>query len=336
MDCPISQWVWEFGWFFSAARMAMKFHPVLGSSEEAICERCRDLDIIGLLHTEMPWKSLQELDAASRDGSDPIRSIGEVGSIEFRSDCAVCRCLFASTPNPSSLTQKIMILPHWTMGRVVGENENEMNMEDKARYAKCLLVTLKPSSQSLPFSWAAHRGDALCIMSSDEMDSYSSMGGREIVPNSLNTELIAKWLEKCSQLHATDCKPQYTDQLREIRLIDVIERTVVKHPDQSCDYLALSYVCGGVEQQSFKVGPDLRTLRLPQTIEDAISCTLLLKRRYLWVDSVCIDQFDDEDKKTQIGLMWSIYRGAWLTIIALSGESADSGLVRLGSRPAFS
>jgi hypothetical protein len=68
-------------------------------------------------------------------------------------------------------------------------------------------------------------------MSSGKADSYSSMGGKKIVPDSLNTELIAKWLNKCSQLHASDCKPQYTDQSREVGLIDVMERTVVKHPD---------------------------------------------------------------------------------------------------------
>ena len=157
-DCGSDQWAYEFGWFFSPARMAIDVDvdSDLIESQQGICQRCRDLDIIGLLHQKMPWKSLTELDRASRDGSDLIRSIGQTGSIEFKSTCPVCRCLFVMTPHPSSLTQEVLILPHWTMGRVVGENENEMRMEEKGRYAKCLLVTLKPSSLGLPFSWGIH------------------------------------------------------------------------------------------------------------------------------------------------------------------------------------
>lgn len=314
----------------------MEFAPLLGLSEETVCERCRGLDIIRLLHSKLPWKSLQELDAASRDGSELFHSIGQVGSIEFRSDCAVCRCLFALTPHPSSLAQEVIILPHWTMGRLVGENENGMILDEKVRYANCLLVVLNPSSQSLPFSHAAHRGDGLCIMESDEMDSSLTMGGREIEPEALNTDLIAEWLDRCERLHASDCKPQYTAQLQEIRLIDVESRVVVIYPKLHCEYLALSYVWGGVEQQSFKIGASLPEGRLPQTIEDAMLCARMLGKRYLWVDAVCIDQMDEADKRKQIDLMWSIYRGAWLTVIALSSKSADEGLARLGSRPAFS
>ena len=159
------------------------------------------------------------------------------------------------------------------------------------------------------------------------------MGGRVITPRSLNTSLVEEWLNTCWRLHGPDCKPQYTDELRHIRLIDVFDRRVVSHPPHQCEYVALSYVWGGVEQQSFQLGSSLE--RLPKTIEDAMTCAHILKKRYFWVDAVCTNQFDERDKKMQIDLMWSIYRGAWITIIALSGESADSGLARLGSRPSF-
>lgn len=184
-DCSLDVQVWEFRWFFSPARRALIVDSGEGSSQEQICERCHSLDIIGLLTAEMPWNSLAEVDQAMRDGSELIRSVGLTGSIEFRTTCPVCRCLFAMTPNPNSLSQEVLVLPHWTMGRLVGENENGMIIEDKRRYAKCLLVALKPSSMSLPFSWLMHRGDALCIDERDRTENIGVMGGREITQDSL-------------------------------------------------------------------------------------------------------------------------------------------------------
>lgn len=331
--CPSGVQEWEFGWFFSPSRMAFNCDSTPESSPQDICKRCRDLDIIGLLHKNMPWNSLTELDQAFRDGHELIRSIGKTGSVKFKTTCRLCRCLFAMMPSPSSLTQEVLVLPHWTMGRLVGENENGMGAEEKRRYAKCLLVVLKPSSLSLPFSWGMHRGDALCIDEEDRTEEAGEMGGRIITSDSLNTGLIEDWLNTCWRLHGSDCKPQYSDGLQSIRLIDVDRRIVVAHPSYPCDYVALSYVWGPEEQESFQIGSLVS--RLPQTIEDAMSCTRILGKRYLWVDAVCIDQFDKEDKKTQINLMWSIYSGAWITIIALSGESASSGVARLGSRPSY-
>lgn len=68
--------------------------------------------------------------------------------------------------------------------------------------------------------------------------------------------------------------------------------------------------------------------KVPQTIEDAITFTKDLGKRYIWAYSLCIDEKNDADKLQQIRKMWSVYRGSYATII---GMSADSGLPRLGS-----
>jgi hypothetical protein len=111
-------------------------------------------------------------------------------------------------------------------------------------------------------------------------------------------------------------------------LVDVSTRTIVPPPKHHFDYLALSYVWGGVVQPSFQLGSVLQE-KLPQTIEDAIGLVQNLGKQYLWVDSLCIDQNDDDDKAKQIMTMKDIYSGAYLTIIALSGKSANSGLPRM-------
>jgi hypothetical protein len=69
------------------------------------------------------------------------------------------------------------------------------------------------------------------------------------------------------------------------------------------DTFALSYVWGGVEQERFQLGSEPKSIRLPQTIEDAITLTVRLQKQYLWVDSICIDQGNNADKIDQIGRM---------------------------------
>ena len=66
--------------------------------------------------------------------------------------------------------------------------------------------------------------------------------------------------------------------------------------------------------------------KYPRTIEDSIELALALGYTYLWVDSICLSQ-DDLDKHVTLTLgLNSIYKGAYLTIIAAAGEDAESGL----------
>ena len=60
-----------------------------------------------------------------------------------------------------------------------------------------------------------------------------------------------------------------------------------------------------------------------------------LGKRYLWVDSMCIDQFSHVRKAEQISQMSSICGSAFLSIIALARASADEGLPRVNSQTPF-
>lgn len=71
--------------------------------------------------------------------------------------------------------------------------------------------------------------------------------------------------------------------------------------------------------------------RLPQTIQDAIKLCRLLGERYLWVDSMCIQQ-DTTDKHDQIQQMDRIYQNAALCIVAAAGSHANVGLPGLSCR----
>jgi hypothetical protein len=143
-------------------------------------------------------------------------------------------------------------------------------------------------------------------------------------------QLLQSWLKNCDRLHDTYCRTEWSVSLRKIKLIDVNTCRVISYPvDRTIEYLALSYVWGKGRQKTFSLGS--RVKNVPATILDAMEVTRKLGNRFLWVDSVCIDQKSSDDKAEQIALMSAIYRGAYATIVALNGRCADSGLPRVNA-----
>ena len=126
-----------------------------------------------------------------------------------------------------------------------------------------------------------------------------------------------------------------------LRLIDVEKRLIVNEC-RNVSFVALSYVWGTntkpcltqATKSAFQREGSLNENNLPATIYDAFEVTLALGERYLWVDSCCIVQDDEQDKLTYVPRMDFIYGSASVTIIATSGISAEAGLpgVKRGSR----
>lgn len=117
------------------------------------------------------------------------------------------------------------------------------------------------------------------------------------------------------------------------RVIDIQQGCIAIPPPQ-CRYLALTYVWGDIQNCKNIKGNRalLETLgklpieRLPQTLKDAIYLVAEIGERFLWVDSLCITQDDEESKAGQINTMGQIYSSTIATIVAHHGESAKSGL----------
>lgn len=101
---------------------------------------------------------------------------------------------------------------------------------------------------------------------------------------------------------------------------------------ESAPYVCLSH-CWGRK-------PFLRTLsgsleahrdevvwsRLPPTFQDAIEFTRKLGIRYLWIDSLCIVQDDQQDWRREAAKMASIYQNSALVISAAKSPGAYGGL----------
>lgn len=104
-----------------------------------------------------------------------------------------------------------------------------------------------------------------------------------------------------------------------IRLIDRhVSPLRVIDAKEDTEYLALRFVWGV---------PDLCPLEeAPQVVLDAITVTLNLGKRYLWVDKYCVEQEDEAIKMEQVQKMGNIYEGAYATIVAAVEDNERYGL----------
>ncbi|KAH8685794.1 heterokaryon incompatibility protein-domain-containing protein, partial [Tricladium varicosporioides] len=78
------------------------------------------------------------------------------------------------------------------------------------------------------------------------------------------------------------------------------------------------------QNQGFDIGI------LPQTFQDAVNVTRKLGKQYLWVDSLCIIQYDDnfEDWKKESSRMEAVFRNAYCTIAATAAEDSTKGFLK--------
>ena len=157
----------------------------------------------------------------------------------------------------------------------------------------------------------------------------------------VDINLIKQWIQFCN-VHHDRCHLPTLGLARDhrIRLIDVQEYKIISNTLVE-KYVALSYVWGPglnssltqdtLSQYSSPGG--LKGLMIPRTISDAIQLVKHIGKRFLWVDSLCIKQDDDNDRKQQLGIMDSIYTNAEFIIVAAAGGDANAGLPGIGGTP---
>ncbi|KAL8833022.1 MAG: hypothetical protein Q9170_004568 [Blastenia crenularia] len=166
--------------------------------------------------------------------------------------------------------------------------------------------------------------------------------------------LIKSWMEICTKFHGPKCEGSHHRENEgtpriPIYLINLKTRKIVK-AQPGTRYVAVSYVWGDdIFQTSSNsavppYGDGERLIisniekelylpkRLPRTLEDALTLTEAIGEQFVWIDKYCIDQNDAREVEQQVANMDTIYRQAWLTVIVLVGDDANSGIAGV-SRP---
>jgi hypothetical protein len=189
-----------------------------------------------------------------------------------------------------------------------------------------ICLTVEPSKVFLDAHGRAKIEQCLLLDRDDaEEPTFRS---RDLQAN-INMDIVREWLEFC-RTHHRKCQIE-AQPIFAMNLIDCNTQNVVPAPPNAT-YVALSYVWGKVQSQhpggEYGLGCQPN---FSKTIRDAISVTVALGIRYLWVDRYCIAQHNIQEKHNQIRQMDLIYGQAFVTIIAASGSDAEAGLAGVGS-----
>lgn len=147
------------------------------------------------------------------------------------------------------------------------------------------------------------------------------------------------WISECVRSHKK-CREGRQDFLP-TRLLDLqafqgsadvrLVSLALKHSE--AEYITLSHCWGPPSKHPTTTSEDnldqrMRRIafdRLSQTCQDAIRITRNLDQRYLWIDSLCIIQDDEEDWAREAAVMAKIYGGSLCTFTALSSKDSTEG-----------
>ena len=178
------------------------------------------------------------------------------------------------------------------------------------------------------------------------LPTLSTAGGKE------HFDLIRQWVTTCdgNPTHPTCNSVDRAKEKRRIptRLIDVGTSTDGNvrlwetKPGDSAEYVALSHPWGksphfcmyrtkieeekrGIKLSDIKQG--IPQSSIPASFLDSIIMTRALGQRYLWIDSICIDQGEDGDFPEEAKYMEAIFRQAYCVIAASCSTGHFSGFL---------
>ncbi|KAL3425070.1 hypothetical protein PVAG01_04351 [Phlyctema vagabunda] len=159
-----------------------------------------------------------------------------------------------------------------------------------------------------------------------------------------------KWLEDCQENHP-ECGNLSWSSTNPTRLLHILSDSTVQlihcplGAGKITGYVALSYCWGSWDQLTKaekQIVEDGKTTKyniqrrsqafdcaeLPATIQDSIVLVYHLGIEYMWIDTLCIVQDDNQDWQHEAALMHEVYGNARFTLCASSSESATEGLLK--------
>jgi hypothetical protein len=165
--------------------------------------------------------------------------------------------------------------------------------------------------------------------------------------------LLRTWLEWCDRNHACNrenVKPQRVSPTRLLYVGHVDPEVLllyVPQDNEGVKYTALSHRWGN--DPPSKDNPRYCTTdgniaarlnrfnlsELPKTFQDAVRVTRELGIEYLWIDSLCIIQWNAEDWKREAGRMEDVFALAYCTIAATSAVDSNAGFLARNARTEY-
>ncbi|KAI9684288.1 MAG: hypothetical protein M1822_005761 [Bathelium mastoideum] len=288
--------------------------------EVRLCSTCSSLQLSRQDFEQPPYQPEEKYHQTIRRGT--LTQLRERGGT-----CGLCRLVLHALQRNDQVWGYKGVRSDDTKWRLEWQRNAEYDpAEDEAEnlYGSGLYPQLEdPDSQT-----------SYCIQLVDDPATRVLLRGRS-VHKRIDPEMIRNWITACKRSHAAACnKPSSLRSLHNRLLCIDVQQDCLGHINSDDTYAALSYVWGAKAQpqttnanfKDYCKHGAFKTVTLPKTIRDTIEVAKALGYRWLWVDSLCIVQDQQEEKMRLINSMDAVYGNADLTIVAASGETVHSGL----------
>lgn len=152
---------------------------------------------------------------------------------------------------------------------------------------------------------------------------------------------INSWIAKCEESHTqcvytTTFLPKRLLNIRPDGIVSLVEQAALTAANEatglSIRYACISHCWGKTRSRHITHRSSLThnmngipVLELPKTFQDAVYIVQSLGMKYLWIDSLCIVQDDDEEWDAHVNEMAQIYQNAYITLAAGDGVDDDAG-----------
>ncbi|KAK3321519.1 heterokaryon incompatibility protein-domain-containing protein [Cercophora scortea] len=169
---------------------------------------------------------------------------------------------------------------------------------------------------------------------------WSQLGtGNDVsVPGSMHClQRVKRWISMCDSNHQCGVANLRTTWLP-TRVIDIGANSNRIQLKESAEitvpgrYLCLSH-CWGAKDALVTTTANIQKhynglfwSNLPRTYQDTICMARMLAVPYIWIDSLCIIQDDENDWVRESKTMANVYENAFVTIAATSSRDSDGGL----------
>jgi len=174
----------------------------------------------------------------------------------------------------------------------------------------------------------------------DGEQQYSRADASNWTGSNESWNLVLEWLATCTSEHV-ECTVAKTPSWFPSRLIDVgndardfAKLVVTAHQPPTGHYVTLSHRWGSgkvfkLMHTTFEqLRSGIAVTELPLTFQHAIEIARRLKKQYIWIDSLCIYQDDDDrsDWLQEAALMYKVYANSFLNIAATAAADGSEGL----------
>lgn len=291
-----------------------------------LCKRCSDLDLERVLDPASFSADLYD-DNVCSSTFQHITRLGYSHGPWIDQDCPLCRLFHRVLPPPripNGLEPSFNIYYLHAIASSVLFNYTSPEIKRSNFLA---ILTDHPTDPSFEESQHGSIYSSGTIARLDEgSKQYVHKVGRDVPFESINN-----WHQYCQTKHGDQCNQTRSMQHIETRFVDCIRNEIVA-ATTAVAYVALSYVWGQHRTDRSQRHSSALLRDLPQTIADAMTATVNLGYRYLWVDQLCIPASNASVFARQVSQMDEIYHDAELVLIAAAGTNSNYGLPGVGIR----